>query len=729
MEGASGGGIVDSPTAEPYHGRDIRWGYDVSPYSIPVIIAFLIDGALVAILLLDDPQGRRHRLLALLISCFALLSAADLLIVNTDNPALMDMAGGVIATTLLYTTAFTLLLSISLGEATAAAQFNRAVPTLILIPPSLLIIPLAFQWYHPVVPHVPQSVGATLYSLDCTGGTWNLVAGIIMAVYLLGASVSLSQQLKHIRAADDRGRRLHLLLGSAAFGTYIAILALGHPPGAASQAIAPRLSLLVISVFLAYVVLGNKVLSLRRRGRHGLGSVLATGAILAFFVALMHMAASSIGDLWKGIGLPGEVLFIVGIAILIRPLLFRVQRLVEQRLQSDIFRYRSRFIQFTRNAARLDGVRELVTAAEQFLRDALSAQEATILLPVENAGMLTGPGPDATAPGSILSREGALFRIMEPGGAMTSIDALMDWATPEVHTFFQRYPGGAAVPLPGEKGTIGILVVAPPPRASGFTLDEEEFLAVFAADVASRIERNLLLERARADEQRTAQLEKLAALGRLTAGVAHEFRNPLSIIGASAQTILRSSCTSSIHAETAGFIRDETVRLGRTVTDLLEFSRPQPPLWEPVDLQALLQRVSERLQERIAGRPITIEVSIASSWNTVTTSSSHLERILFNLGLNAVEALTDSGTVTIAVRPGVRPSAWTIEVRDTGPGIPPDAQKRIFDPFFTTRSEGTGLGLSIVHAAIRTLGGNIGFTSSPAGTVFIIQFPHHGTSL
>jgi signal transduction histidine kinase len=241
-------------------------------------------------------------------------------------------------------------------------------------------------------------------------------------------------------------------------------------------------------------------------------------------------------------------------------------------------------------------------------------------------------------------------------------------------------------------------------------------------------ERNSLVERIRAEELRVAKMEKLASLGRLTAGIAHEFRNPLNIISTSAQTMLRNPENLDLHRETGQYILEETERLSRTVDEFLQFAKPHTPVWERCSISEVIERVLQSLQgaSRLRGVAMTREVD--PSVSDIVTSPQHIERVLLNLGLNAIEAMPGGGVLTFGVLPGGA-QAILITVRDTGPGIPAEHHARLFDPFFTTKPNGTGLGLAIVYMLVQGVKGTITFTTTSAGTAFILELPIDGSQL
>ena len=226
-----------------------------------------------------------------------------------------------------------------------------------------------------------------------------------------------------------------------------------------------------------------------------------------------------------------------------------------------------------------------------------------------------------------------------------------------------------------------------------------------------------------------ARQEKLASLGVLAAGVAHEIRNPLTAIKVRVFTLREELAGAALGDEDIEVIAGEISRLERIVKDFLHFARPTEPVLETLSASALVSDVHELMQSEYAKGAIRLKLERASS-AYIRTDAHQLKQALINLVRNAAESIPRTGTVTLRLREGSglirnkRQSCVFIEVEDTGAGIPPELQPRLFDPFFSTKESGTGLGLSIAARIIERHGGVIKFQTKPQqGTVFRILLP------
>lgn len=220
------------------------------------------------------------------------------------------------------------------------------------------------------------------------------------------------------------------------------------------------------------------------------------------------------------------------------------------------------------------------------------------------------------------------------------------------------------------------------------------------------------------------QSKKLASLGTLASGVAHELNNPLNNIYLAAQILSKEMAGESfppIIRETVHDIFSETLRVKRIVSDLLEFAREKVPELKPLNIAGLIEDVLSKLLQSGTLSGITLNVEMPHDV-MVLGDRLLLEQVFINLFSNAAEAMNGTGTLTISV--GHAGGTASVEVSDTGQGIGPDDIARIFDPFFTTKEKGTGLGLSIVYNIVRKHNGTIAAKSTPGkGTAFSLSLP------
>ena len=236
---------------------------------------------------------------------------------------------------------------------------------------------------------------------------------------------------------------------------------------------------------------------------------------------------------------------------------------------------------------------------------------------------------------------------------------------------------------------------------------------------------NRELERAHAETRRS---ERLAALGQLTAGLAHEIRNPLGIIKGSAEMLNQKLATANpLAAELSGYISSEVNRLSALVSRFLDFARPLQASTRPTELLEVLEKALRPVEEQWQGGKIIVEREYEKPLLPVPLDATLCEQVFVNLIQNAFEAMGAQGGVLRLVvarkeyenRPGVE-----VRIQDTGPGVAPELREQIFNPFVTTKSSGVGLGLSIVSQIMDEHHGSIQLLEkSGSGAGFSLFFP------
>ncbi len=229
-------------------------------------------------------------------------------------------------------------------------------------------------------------------------------------------------------------------------------------------------------------------------------------------------------------------------------------------------------------------------------------------------------------------------------------------------------------------------------------------------------------------QEQLIRSEKMAALGQLSAGVAHEIRNPLTSIKIFIQTLEKEIDLDESQREDFRIIKKEIDRLNEIVVRFLHFARPEDPQFQPVNINGLMTDTLNLLLGRIKGHGIRLEVSLSPDLPPVQGDPKQLDQVFLNLLLNAVEAMPGGGILTIqsSVRavPETEGKVLRIVIRDTGPGIRDQDRPYLFDPFFTTKDGGTGMGLSIAYSIVQKHNGQIEVESKEGrGASFIVSLP------
>jgi signal transduction histidine kinase len=225
--------------------------------------------------------------------------------------------------------------------------------------------------------------------------------------------------------------------------------------------------------------------------------------------------------------------------------------------------------------------------------------------------------------------------------------------------------------------------------------------------------------------RRTLRAERLAAVGTLAAGLAHEVRNPLNSATLQLQVLRRRIDRGQNNAEAllpvCDVVHDEIQRLDRLVTDFLAFAQKRPLDLKPTRINDLVKSVMDMIRPEAASANVEVTTELSPEARVVEAEPERLRQLLLNLTRNALEAMAPSGGGVLSVRTGPADGEGyvAIDVEDTGPGFSEDAP--IFDAFYTTKPTGTGLGLAIVHRIVSDHGGTITAQSRPGQTRFTIR--------
>jgi signal transduction histidine kinase len=265
------------------------------------------------------------------------------------------------------------------------------------------------------------------------------------------------------------------------------------------------------------------------------------------------------------------------------------------------------------------------------------------------------------------------------------------------------------------------------PGEDPFLPDERTLVEEISLQVGLALERSRDAEERRRLEGQLRHADRLATLGELAAGVAHEINEPLEGILGFAQLARRAPGLPAAAEPDLDRVVSEALRAREIVRQLLLFARQAPSSSRPVELNAVVRGIHAFLAQRCRAAGVELATSLERSAGTVAGDETQLSQVVVNLAVNAIQAMPGGGRLTVATR-GTRGAAM-LSVEDTGTGMSPEVLGRIFVPFFTTKpvGAGTGLGLPVVHGIVTSHGGMITVDSSPGrGSRFLVTLPRAG---
>ena len=305
------------------------------------------------------------------------------------------------------------------------------------------------------------------------------------------------------------------------------------------------------------------------------------------------------------------------------------------------------------------------------------------------------------------------------------------------------------VPLKSVDKVIGVLSVDNRVSTRNFTTNDQYLLsaladwATIAIENASAVQKlqeardeiakwNDALEKKvaqrttelRQTQEQLVQSEKLASIGRLSSGLAHEINNPIGIILGFAQVLVRKVGDDSPLYKPLQSIERESLRCKGIVQNLLDFARRSAPVLKPIDVNRVLETTCELAYHQVSGRDTQLVKDYAADLPQIMGDPNQLQQVFTNIVLNAYQAMPNGGQIHIVTRNADK--EVEILISDTGQGIAPESLKHVFDPFFTTKEvgQGTGLGLSVSYGIVKSHGGKIEVESAVgAGSTFIVKLP------
>jgi signal transduction histidine kinase len=613
-----------------------------------------------------------------------------------------------------------------------------------LVPSFALSFFLEFLGVSPALHQIGRSfslltilVGLTVGLTPLSYSSWARSAVAVWVIIALLFSVSLLlRRMRQSESRIDRARLMYLAIGAALCILFSVLdLLAGFWPRI------PTLGPVVCTLFLFF--LAQTLLRLRLMDLHELLGKIASQTVLAAVLA----AVFAVLTIWvKG----NRALFIfntVVAAFVMLVLLEPLREKIDDQVVALFFRERFQLLQSlgqlrSRMASFID-VNKIAALVLDALNETRRITHASLYLMAEDRPgyrLLDSRGP---APANFLdsaSARGLLAAIAQGQKAvlLENIErrAMELRARPEegkrgrdelrrlgdIRQALNQMKSGICVPLVANDRVIGFLNLWDERVPEAYASDEIALVLEIAERLSIVIENSKLYDR-------MLERDRLAALGEMAAGLAHEIRNPLGAIKGSAQC-LDPSKLGGEDREFLEVIVEEVNRLNGVVTQFLDYSRPLKQSFGPTDINEVVTRTLKLIQNDIPEQ-ITLTMELSDPLPKVSADAEQLKQVLINVVQNAVQAMSGKGTISLRTVAPERfhdfraGSEWVeLQVTDTGPGIPSDQQQNIFIPFYTTKQKGTGLGLAISQRLVKSHGGTISVHSRVnEGTTFTIRLP------
>lgn len=496
-------------------------------------------------------------------------------------------------------------------------------------------------------------------------------------------------------------------------------------------------STLIFTAMVAHAVVHHRLMGIRLVVGRGVANVLALLIAALLFFGLLWL----MNVLLVGTGTAKTSIAMLATALLFQPLRNRVQSAVLRYFHRPTYDYQST----VRDASRaLTATLDLNAAIDYLLRTVcatLRVERGLLLLHDRAAGGFRLVGAhsgwaeqveeeEAPNPGG-LARISPLAIILEEVQEPVVREELAVRLPGErgraIERDMEHFGADVAVPLLSGNVLWAILLVGPKISGDVFTSQDIDILSTLGAEAASAVVNAQLHEDA-------MQADRLATLGGLAAGIAHEVKNPLVAVRTFAELLPEKHDDVEFREQFSQVVVREVDRIDRLIGQLLHYARPQPPRLEPVDLNELIRETLQLLSYEAARCSVQVETEFDQSLPRAMADASQMRQVVLNIALNAIQAMPGGGILRITTRllqgrtaaPYLLPAEERIEIvfANTGPRIPEAHLARLFEPFFSTRSEGTGLGLSICKRIVTEHHGEIRAGTTEEGlTAFVIHLP------
>ncbi len=430
------------------------------------------------------------------------------------------------------------------------------------------------------------------------------------------------------------------------------------------------------------------------------------------------------------------VLMIVG--FLFPKLRFRTEDALERVLFKRRYDYRETLLRSSRDMISVVEMNILTERLVHTISSAMSVDNVSLYIVDDLKGwflLKAGTGPINKAAMNCPVRKNDLFvqTLAKSPGALIREElenVPNEHNTQELAIRLSDLDAEVSIPIKSKEKLIGFLNLGHKESKDLYSKEDLELLLTLANQAAVAIENARLYENLKESQDTLRRADRLSSLGLLTAGLAHEIRNPLVAIRTFTQLLPERYDDAEFREGFQGLALKEVDRICGLITDLLSFARPSKPNVAPEDMSDVVEGIARILENQAKERAVEIVRDFGANLPKVWIDREQMKQVFMNLILNAIQAMKEAGSIVISTRIYSRNQAGEagefvqVEIRDSGIGIPEENLEHIFDPFFTNKDEGSGLGLSISHQIVQEHGGYITVESKLGkGTAFFINLP------
>ncbi len=557
--------------------------------------------------------------------------------------------------------------------------------------------------------------------------------GVALAAYVfVGLYLSVAALYRRYLSTPskvEKIRLLYLVIGGVATVT-AAVLDL-FPWGPAVG----NIFITIYLYFLSQTLVRYRLLDLNEL----LGRMVVLATLVIIVTVVYALLVKWVDPGQYGLFLFNSLLASTAIIIVFDPLRTRVEGLVNRWMFQEKYELFRRIENLRTDLMNVIDVKDLVPRVLAALEDSRRVTHASIyVVDPDGSGYELqghiGPKPevrlDSVANRAFLERL-RRFGVVSIEGVERELLALKNKQTDEPQTLtlmtraLELLNGSVVLAIVGEEQLLGMLVLRDERLREAYSSDEIELFKGVASSIGVTLQNSQVYERMK-------ERDRLAALGQMAAGLAHEIRNPLGSIKGAAQYLqpIGSEMSDGPTKEFLDIIVEEVDRLNKIVSQFLDYARPYRGDQKPLDINDVVKKTMTLVEKEEGAVKVEITNNLIEGLPPVRADAEQLRQVFLNLTINAVQAMKDGGKLQVSTslrrstRRGAAAAFLEVRFRDTGLGIPPGDLKSLFIPFFTTKEKGTGLGLPISQRIIENHGGTIEVRSRPgAGSTFTVLLP------
>ena len=696
--------------------------------ALPTALALTMNLTLCLIVLSSSPPNTAHRLFACFVLSFATWNMGELIMISSTNPFHAIFGVKVIFVGLTVAPLFFLHFSF-VFPFKKESQWAKGLRLyfLYLIPVAILVT--FFLTFRIDIERFAELRNVFYYGLLFEEPVIFLVflglTALFSGICIYWGIQNLIHSLRTTRIPRQKLQIQYLIFGMismAITGTIINLsnyfLKLGWP----IFFLASLYSILV-SFFFAIALIRYRLLDIRILIRGGIFYSSVSGLILAIYILIIKNIGEAVSEKAYGKSLLVESALILALVFMLQPFQRKVGDWIDRFFYMERLLFRTKLSEFSRTLTELVDLDEVAKTTVHFITQTFHVDSVAFFFlrnELDEYRPIFGTRPNEEIKYSsqhpfvkrAASHVGAvdLEHLREAGGDLEEIDDLIGKGWVAVSPFFLK------------ERLLGFILLGRKGSQKDYTVEELQLLEAFSNQASLAISRALIYRDMSLKDRQIMQAEKMAAIGELAAGIAHEIRNPLGIITGSAETV-RKHADQKIREEMISYILEESNRINGLISTFLDFARPKEPRLVNCDLKEVFGKTLLLLSPQANNLGVEIKKEMPHRPLPVSIDPDQMRQAFTNLGVNALEAMPHGGILTVSVNESPRGKVL-VRFSDTGKGIPQEVRKKIFDPFFTTKEGGTGLGLSIAHRIVVQHGGDITVEEGEGiGSTFTITLP------